>query len=126
MKRTAIAVALFSFVMAVPAFAAEGGQPPKGQEQTFEQKKASILKMLNARLANIQADKDCVEAAKNDDDLRACRDKGKARMEKEQAGRKRMDDRRKQGGQGQGGPGGQGQGGLDGQDRPAPPPPQGE
>jgi hypothetical protein len=121
MKRTVIATLLFSFLLAVPVFAAEGGQPPQGQGQTFEQKKAAILKMLDDRLANIQEDRACVEAAKNDDDLKACREKGKARLEKQREGRRSIGG---QGGPGQGAPASPGKGGPGGQGRQAPPPPQ--
>jgi len=127
MKRTAIATVLFSFLLAVPAFAAEGSQPPQGQGQTFEQRKAAFLKVIDERLANIQADRECVEAAKNDDDLRACREKGRARLEKEREGRRPMG-RQGQvpGGQRQGIPGGPGQGGPGGQGMQSPPPQQGQ
>lgn len=120
MKRTAIATVLFSFVLAVPAFAAEGGQPPQGQGQTFEQRKAAILKMIDERIANIQEERGCVEAAKNDDDLKVCRDQSRARMEKEREGRRPLGGQR-----GQRGPGGQGPGGQ-GQGIQAPPPHQGQ
>ena len=80
MKRTFIAAAVLSIVFAVPVFAADGGQPQTGQTQTFEQKQAEILKMIDARAAGIQDQRSCVQAAKNLDDLKVCRDKAMAEM----------------------------------------------
>jgi hypothetical protein len=82
MKRTFIAAALLSLAFSVPVFAADGGQPQTGQAQTFEQKQAEILKMIDARAAGIQEQRSCVQAAKNLEDLKACRDKAMAEMEK--------------------------------------------
>ena len=80
MKRAVIAAVLFSLVFAVSAFAAEGGPPPGPQGQTFEQRQAHILKMLDERIASLQEGKTCVQAAKSDDDLRSCRQKHMAEM----------------------------------------------
>jgi hypothetical protein len=84
MKIAFIAVVALSLALsiAVPVFAADGGQPPMGQSQSFEQRQAEILKFIDARAAGIQEERSCVQAAKNFDDLKACRDKAIAEMEK--------------------------------------------
>ncbi len=75
MKSALIAAVLLSLALAVPAFAAEGGQPPAASGQTFEQRQARILKMIDERIAGLQEGKTCVQAAKNDEDLKACRER---------------------------------------------------
>lgn len=80
MKRALIAALLLSLALAVPAFAAEGGPPPNATGQTFEQRQAHILKMLDERIAHLQEGKACVQAAKNNEDLKACREKQMAEM----------------------------------------------
>jgi hypothetical protein len=82
MKRTFIAAAVLSLLFAVPVFAAEGVQPQTGQAPTFEQKQAEILKNIDTRAAGLQDERSCVQAAKNLDDLKVCRDKQMAEMEK--------------------------------------------
>jgi len=84
MKRAIIAAALLSLAFAVPALAAQGGQPPSEQGQTFEQRQAHILRMLDERIASLQEAKNCVQSAKGDDDLRACREKQQAEMREQQ------------------------------------------
>jgi len=79
MKKTLIAAAILSFVFAIPAFAAQNGQSNE-PAATFEQKQARILKMFDDRIASLQEAKTCVQAAKDDDDLRACRKKYMAVM----------------------------------------------
>ncbi|MDA8423616.1 MAG: hypothetical protein M0Z89_09820 [Nitrospiraceae bacterium] len=80
MKRTFIAAALLSFVFAVPAFATESGQPQNAPRATFEERQANILKILDERIASLQEGKACVQAAKSDADLRACRQKHMSEM----------------------------------------------
>jgi hypothetical protein len=87
MKRTFIAAALLSFAFAVPAFAAESSQPQQAPA-TFEERQTNILKMLDERIASLQEGKACVQAAKSDADLRACRQKHMAEM-REQRGEMR-------------------------------------
>jgi hypothetical protein len=100
MKRAVIAlVAALSLVLAVSAFAIEGTQPPKETVPNFEQMKADHLKKLEERITSLQQEKTCVQAAKNQDDLIACRSKHKAEM------KEHRDEMRKRGGPG--GPGGQ-------------------
>ena len=79
MKKTLIAVALLSLAFAVPVFAVEGNQPTT-PGKTFEQRQAHILKMIDERMAGLQEGKTCVQAAKSDSDLKACREKHMAEM----------------------------------------------
>jgi hypothetical protein len=104
MKRTLCAAAILVFAVAMPVFANESNQPAKGPAPTFEQRQADILKMLDQRIAAIQEDKACVQAAKSQDDLKVCRQKHHAEME---GMRKEMGPRDGHGGPGgPGGPGG--------------------
>jgi hypothetical protein len=94
MKREAIAVAALTMALAVPAlavpaYAAEGSPPQKESGITFEQMKANHLKKLVERIAGLQKEKNCVQAAVNQADLRACRSKHMADM------KERLDDMRK-------------------------------
>jgi hypothetical protein len=58
----------------------EGSQPTKETGPKFDQMKADHLKILDERMNSLQQEKACVQAAKNKDDLRACRSKHKAEM----------------------------------------------
>ena len=107
MKRTLIAAALLSLACAVPALAAEGAGQPPVPGQTFEQRQANILKMMDERIAGLQDGKTCIQAAKNDEDLKACRIKHMSEM------REKHGDMRHPGGM-MGGPQG-GMGGSPGQ-----------
>ena len=99
MKRAAIVAAVvLSLVFAVSAFAIDRGQPLGETAPNFEQMKADHLKKLDDRMTSLQKEKVCVEAAKNQDDLRACRSTHKADM------KENRDDMRKRGSHG--GPGG--------------------
>lgn len=81
MKRTLIAAALMSLALAAPALAGEGGQPPAVPGQTFEQRQANILKMMDERIVSLQEGKTCIQAAKSDEELKACRKKHMAEMQ---------------------------------------------
>lgn len=80
MKRALSAVALLSLVFAVQAFAVDGGNPATSSGKTFEQRQANILKMIDERIASMQEGRTCVQAAKNDEDIKACREKQMAKM----------------------------------------------
>jgi hypothetical protein len=109
MKRAWIAAAVLSLAFAGAAFAADNNQPPNATGQTFEQRQAHILKIIDERLAGLQEGKTCVQAAKNNEDLRVCWQKHRAEMQQLRG------ERRPQRGQGGPmGPGG-GQGGPMGQ-----------
>jgi hypothetical protein len=77
----------------------EGSLPTKEPGPNFEQMKADHLKILDERMNSLQQEKTCVQAAKNPDDLKACRSKHRSEM------KKHRDDMRK--GVGPGGPGSQ-------------------
>jgi hypothetical protein len=81
MKRVLIAAAVLSLVVAAAAFAADSGQAPKGQSMSFEERKADILKHLDTRMSFLQEETACVQAARNHDDLKACRQKHHAEMD---------------------------------------------
>ena len=81
MKKAAIAVAI-SLALAGSAFAVDGGQSQNGPGPNFDQRKTDILKMLDERASRIQEEKNCVQAAKNHEDLKACREKQREKMEK--------------------------------------------
>jgi len=107
MKKTLIAAALLSLAFAVPTFAVEGGRPPTAPGQTFEQRQSHILKMIDERIISLQEGKECVQAAKNDNDLKACREKHMSEM-KEKRGEMRHERGMMGGSQGgKGGPQGQ-------------------
>jgi Flp pilus assembly protein TadD len=80
MKRALIAAAVLSLTFALSAFAADNGQQQNSPGQNFEQRKAELLKMIDERIAGIQEAKTCVQAAKNHEDLKVCRDKHRAEM----------------------------------------------
>jgi hypothetical protein len=84
MKTAIIAAALLSLAFAAQVLAVEGGPPPSAPGQTFEQRQANILRMIDERIANLQEGKTCVQAAKSDDDLRACRERHMAEMREKQ------------------------------------------
>jgi hypothetical protein len=75
MKAAGIAAMLLSLVFLAPGFAAESNKPPKVPTNAIEQRKAKILQNLDQRITKLQQEKDCVKAAKSDDDLIGCRDK---------------------------------------------------
>jgi hypothetical protein len=82
-------------LIAAAVLSADVKQPPNPSGQTFEQQQAQILKALDERITSLQEGRTCVQAAKNDDDLRVCRQKHRTEM-MEKRGEMRM----------QGGPGG--------------------
>lgn len=81
MKRYVIAAAVLSLVFAAAAFAADSGAPQKGPGLSFEERRGEVLKHIDTRLTSLQAEKVCVEAARNQDDLRACKQKHHAEMD---------------------------------------------
>jgi hypothetical protein len=107
-KALAITMAiLFALIITSVTFASEeqvaptieGSQPTKETIPSFEQMKANHLKILDERINSLQQEKTCVQDAKNQDDLKACRSKHRSDM------KKHRDYMRK--GVGPGGPGGQ-------------------
>jgi len=82
MRKYVIAAAVLSLVVAAAAFAADSGAAPKGPNMTFEERQAEVLKHIDTRVSSLQEKRVCVQAAKNHDDLRACKQKHHAEMEK--------------------------------------------
>ena len=81
MKRTLIAVAAaLSLIFASITFAVEDIQPSASTAPDFEKMKADYLKRLDTRMSSLQQEKTCVEAAKNQGDLKTCRQKNRASM----------------------------------------------
>ncbi len=67
----------------------------------FEELKAEVLKKIDVRLAGMQKDRKCIEAAKDHDDLKACRKAHRDEMKRMRPGKPR---RGRMGGTGPGGP----------------------
>ena len=98
MKRGLMAAVILAAAFAVPARAADSGPAEKGpqmkggkQEQgapDLKERKAQILKGIDDRIAGLQKDKKCVQAAKTERELQDCR----------QQSRGVRDDRRRGGG----------------------------
>jgi hypothetical protein len=79
MKRAVIAATVLSLAFALPILAIESNAPTnvpsKKPALTFDQRKTQILKHLEERSTKLQEEKVCVQAAKNDEDLKVCRQK---------------------------------------------------
>ena len=86
MKKTAIAATVLILSLAAPVFAAGSGQPEAGQGPNFDQSKAEILKKLDEQMSSIQKAKVCIQAAKNQDDIKTCRDKRMADVKQSREG----------------------------------------
>ena len=99
MKNALLAAAVAAGMFAVPAFAADSNPQPGTSAPTFEQRQAHMMKMIDERIASLQSGKTCVQAAKTNDDLNACREKHMAEMREKRA------DMQKYRGTGMGGPG---------------------
>jgi len=98
MKRALIAAAAaLTMTLAVPALGIEDSQPIKQTGMTFEQMKDNHLKKLDHRIKSLQEEKTCVQAAKDQTEMKACRSKHKSYMKPQR------DEMRK--GKGQMGPG---------------------
>ena len=77
MKTTVLFAAVCTVVTcSFPLYAAGGAtRQGEGQGMSIEQKKSEILQHIDKRIANSQAEKVCISAAKSHDELRACREK---------------------------------------------------
>lgn len=82
MKVLLIAVSV-SMLFAAQVFAVDAVSPPKGPGPNFEQHRAEILKRIDQRIARNQEEKTCIQAAKNHDDVKVCRDKFKAEAQEQ-------------------------------------------
>jgi hypothetical protein len=81
--KTAIIAMAASLLFVATAFAADNAPQPGEPGPSFEQRKADILKRIDERIARSQEEKTCVQAAKNHDDLKACREKLKAEVQQQ-------------------------------------------
>ena len=99
MKNALAAAAMVASMVALPVFAADTNPQPATAAPTFEQRQAQMLKMIDERISSLQSGKSCVQAAKSNDDLNACREKHMAEM------REKRDEMKKYRGTGMGGPG---------------------
>lgn len=88
MKTTMMAVSV-SLLFAVSAFAIDGAPQPKGVGPNFEKNKADIISHIDQRIARNQEEKACVQAAKNHDDVKACRDKFKTEVKEQRQNMKK-------------------------------------
>jgi hypothetical protein len=79
--KTALIAAAASIIFAAPVLAVDAPQSAKTPGPNFEQHKADIVRKIDARIAYRQEEKACVQAAKNHDDLKACRDRFKAEVQ---------------------------------------------
>lgn len=70
MKKAVIVAAAISLALAGSAFAED-----IKKSETFEQKKASISKRLEERANKTKEAHSCVQAAKNMDELKVCKEK---------------------------------------------------
>jgi len=91
MVKAAIAAAVLSLALAAAAFAVEGNPPAKAPDANFEKRQSDVLKMIDARIARLQKEKECVQAAKNMDDLKACREKFHPEPRRDQGNMNRQD-----------------------------------
>jgi hypothetical protein len=74
MKSAVIAAAaMLSMIFAGLTFAVDDIQPAAGTAPNFEQMKADHLKKLDDRINSLQEEKACAQAAKNPDEMKACR-----------------------------------------------------
>lgn len=63
----------FALMGATTVFAQQQGTPPAGGDgQNFAQRKAEILKRMEARMQNLQKAHDCVQQAQDREAVRAC------------------------------------------------------
>jgi hypothetical protein len=73
--KTAVITAVLTGIFVIPAYAVDSTTDPQGSGQNIEQKKSEILQHIDQRIANSQAEKVCVQAAKSHDEIKACREK---------------------------------------------------
>jgi len=82
MKTAFITVSLM-LLSAIVSFAVDSAPQAKGPGPNFEQHRADIIKRIDGRIARNQEEKSCVQAAKNHDDIKACRNKFKAEVQEQ-------------------------------------------
>ena len=82
MKKTPIAAGVLSFVFAASVFAAGETKPPMESAPDFDQKKTEVLKRIDEQMRHLQEAKTCIKEAKNQDEMKACRQKQIAERKK--------------------------------------------
>ena len=82
MKKILIATA-FALFLASPVIAADTAPQPKGSTSDIAQQKSEILKRIDARIAYNQEEKTCIQAAKTQDDIKACQNKLKSELQEQ-------------------------------------------
>lgn len=88
MKKTVV-VTVLSLAFSVQVFAADGSQQPAGPGPNFEKIKAEQLNRLEKRIAHLQEEKACIQAATNSEGVKACREKFKSEMKEDRRMMKR-------------------------------------
>lgn len=73
--RTAVIAAIVTAFCASPVIGAADNLDQSGQEQGVEQKRDEMLRHIQERITNSQAEITCVSAARSHDELRACHEK---------------------------------------------------
>lgn len=77
MKKIGIVVVML-FAFTLLAVAANTGSQTQGTPgANFEQRKEMMLKKIDERIARLQEEKACIQAATKPEDIRACREKFK-------------------------------------------------
>ncbi len=74
MKTTMITTAV-AILLAMPAFAANNAPQKQGQTLSFPQRKAEILKRIDERITRSKQERACIQATKNNEDIKACWEK---------------------------------------------------
>ena len=82
--KTALIAALLTAISINTVFAADNTD----KSQKIEQKKAEILQHIDRKMAHIQQEKSCVQAATSHEALKACREKAHAEMKGDRPNRK--------------------------------------
>lgn len=75
MKNRLITAAIISLMLTGSALAADKPGTKTDGDDNFKTNKELIIKHLDARIEMLQREKACVEAAKTDEDINACREK---------------------------------------------------
>lgn len=83
MMKKALFVALLTAVVALPALAVDTAGTPQKPMPNFEERKSGILQHIDQRITRNQEEKACVQAAANQEALKACREKFKADLKED-------------------------------------------
>jgi len=69
------AAVMLAIVIAVLGFTTGGGHAASPTPTSIEHRKAVVLKRIDERIAHLQDEKACFQAATSQDELKSCRDK---------------------------------------------------